>query len=700
MPATIFNSSKVKALKETLSLNGGADVISSTTDPTAVAVDALRGSLLLNTSNGEIYRKLDDGSTTNWQIVGSSGASGINYIENPIAEANTAGWATYADAAASRPVDGTGGSANVTWTRTTSLPLRGIGSFLFTKDAANRQGQGVSYDLTIDSADQARVLQISFDYEIASGTYSGGTPSTDSDLIVYFYRTTATGRLIEPSVIKLDGGVSGVKYSYRGEIQADSDATGYRLIIHVATTSASAYTVKMDNFVVGPSKNVAGSITTAQVQYVPTLTSSGGGSITLNATGSSAPDGFWRRDGQFLEGQVSFRNGSGGSATGTAGTVRIGLPSGYVPDTARMTTAVASIRADGFASMGTTTDIEGTVIVNSAGYFTVYFQGGTSLLALSDITANYIFTAYFRYPVVGWGATATLGQDADTRVVAMSARPATPTGGLGSGVGGTAITSWGTAVLDTHGGLSGGTYTVRVGGVYQIEAQTTQNATYANGNVALTAIRINGTEVAENRDIADGTEGGTLVTKVSYTAFLTAGTTIDVYTRNQGTTPSYASGTTFHQFDVIRLSGPAQVAASEVIACKLRLPSNQAVSGSSATLDLSTVVFDSHGGADTANDRYRVPAPGYYRVSCGIIGSSLTSGSIVSILITVNGTSRCTRSQFAVSTGEVCVVAEDVFLLNSGDLVAVTVGSTDTSWTVTGGTEADSSFAIQRVGGI
>jgi len=146
-------------------------------------------------SDGFLYQQNDDGTETK---VGE-GAGGINYIENPDAESSTAGWATYADAAASRPVDGTGGSPNVTWTRSTSSPLRGVASFLFTKDAANRQGQGASYDLTIDSADQARVLQISFDYEIASGTYSGGTSSTDSDLIVYIYRTTATGRLIEPS---------------------------------------------------------------------------------------------------------------------------------------------------------------------------------------------------------------------------------------------------------------------------------------------------------------------------------------------------------------------------------------------------------------------------------------------------------------------------------------------------------------------
>ena len=70
------------------------------------------------------------------------------------------------DTAGANPVDGTGGSANVTWTRTTTNPLAGDGSVL-TKDAVNRQGQGVSYDFTIDRADRNKQLAIEFDVEIS-----------------------------------------------------------------------------------------------------------------------------------------------------------------------------------------------------------------------------------------------------------------------------------------------------------------------------------------------------------------------------------------------------------------------------------------------------------------------------------------------------------------------------------------------------
>ena len=79
-------------------------------------------------------------------------------------EKNANGTTAYADAAGTRPVDGSGGAPTLSCTRTTSSPIDGDGSLLITKDAANRQGQGCSIQFTIDSAYKAKVLQIEFDY--------------------------------------------------------------------------------------------------------------------------------------------------------------------------------------------------------------------------------------------------------------------------------------------------------------------------------------------------------------------------------------------------------------------------------------------------------------------------------------------------------------------------------------------------------
>lgn len=71
----IWFGSKVKSLKSILSLNGGAELHSGTVDPTSVAVDATKGSLYLNTSNGFLYRKTDAGSTTNWSDLSAGGGA-------------------------------------------------------------------------------------------------------------------------------------------------------------------------------------------------------------------------------------------------------------------------------------------------------------------------------------------------------------------------------------------------------------------------------------------------------------------------------------------------------------------------------------------------------------------------------------------------------------------------------------------------
>jgi len=69
MPAVIFSGTKVKALKKTLDLFGGAQILSISVDPTAVATDATIGSIGIHETTGEHYKKLDSGTTTNWAVI-------------------------------------------------------------------------------------------------------------------------------------------------------------------------------------------------------------------------------------------------------------------------------------------------------------------------------------------------------------------------------------------------------------------------------------------------------------------------------------------------------------------------------------------------------------------------------------------------------------------------------------------------------
>ena len=205
------------------------------------------------------YGDADQALTTNgagalsWStITAEAGGTGKNYISNPDGNTAITYWGVYADAAAETPADGTSGSATVTITRNTTTPLSGAGDILITKDAANRQGEGVQTDFTIDNADKGQKLLISFDYT-TSANYA------DDDVGIFIYDVSNS------SLTRVNGeglkAVSGTGKHY-AQFQAASDSTSYRLIFHVASTNASAYTINLDTVSVGPSKITHGAMVT------------------------------------------------------------------------------------------------------------------------------------------------------------------------------------------------------------------------------------------------------------------------------------------------------------------------------------------------------------------------------------------------------------------------------------------------------
>lgn len=190
---------------------------------------------------------IDDG--TNLSELGSGGQGGINYVDNYNLKLNDDGYSTYADAAGVNAVDGTGGTANITFARNTSTPLRGDADGLLTKDAADRQGEGVSYDFTIDDADKAKKLTISFDYLVS-------TDYADDDIRVAVYDVT------NAQLIRVNGEdlkAKSLPGKHYAQFQTASNSTSYRLILHISSTNASAYTVNVDNVTVGPREVAYGS---------------------------------------------------------------------------------------------------------------------------------------------------------------------------------------------------------------------------------------------------------------------------------------------------------------------------------------------------------------------------------------------------------------------------------------------------------
>lgn len=546
-----------------------------------------------------------------------------NFILNSRAEISTFGYTTYADAAGTAPVDGTGGSPTVTWTRTTSSPLSETASFLFTKDAANRQGQGVSYDFTINRADQAKVCRIDFDYEVASGTYA------DGDLTVWLYDVTNGGAPIQPSASSILNAI-GPQKKQPLSFQTNSNSTSYRLIIHVASTSASAYTVKFDNVSVVRESIAYGNY----AGYLGQLTTTG--SWTTNTTYVGH---YWRTAEGTLKGEVTVSlAGAPNSAQLT-----VNLPSGLSTDTTRMSEASQLL--------GAGQDIDSGVgrfqvqpLYESATQIGLYYANDTGSGATRLVSAGITQAApqtfasgdriSFRYevPIVGWSSSVQLSSDADTRVVA--AKYSLTSDETTAANADHIMTNFTTKVIDTHGAMSSSRFTAPVPGIYKVRCKAlTTSVSWTTSDLPSMYLAKNGSTQVEFlwrfKVEAAFTErffmsGETIVQ-------LNAGEYVEINIRNavSGTVPVIVAGLSF--FEVERISGPAQIAASEEVNAKRYSSSTAAVYNSATTVAWTTSEYDSHGGFGTSSV-YTVKTPGKYQVTAKVHLASVSASAVERIM--------------------------------------------------------------------
>lgn len=146
----------------------------------------------------------------------------------------------------SAPVNGTGGTpVGLTLTRNTTAPLTGIADFILSKDAANREGLGVSTDFTIDRIDEGNDLQISFEYMASSGMVLGNS----SDITMWMYDITNAVLIPIVPTREIAGPVSSVKM-FVGTFTSSPTSLNYRLIFHVSTTSTTAWDFEFDEVIV------------------------------------------------------------------------------------------------------------------------------------------------------------------------------------------------------------------------------------------------------------------------------------------------------------------------------------------------------------------------------------------------------------------------------------------------------------------
>ena len=665
---TITNVSLTTGVTGVLPLaNGGSNANLTASNGAVVYSSASALALSSVGTSGQVLTAVGAGAPI-WQTPSSGG---VNYLTaNPNAEVDTTGWATYADAAQATPVNGTGGSPTVTWTRSTSSPLRGVGSFLFTKDAANRQGEGVSYDFTIDSADQAEVLSISFDYAVNSGTYATG------DMAIYIYDVT-NGVVIQPAGYTIENIITGLGEPKNGvTFQTAVNSTSYRLILHVASTSASAYTVKFDNFVVGPQSSVSAPAVTDWTTFTPT------GAFASNVTYT----GRWRRVGDSMEVEASLAF----SGTTTASGFSLNMPSGFSIDSSKLSSTTSRVAALGSAmsrDAGVANYVMG-VYYQSVTSVEVWYDGSTNLGQVNN-TTPYTFNSgdflsiHFVAPITGWSSNVQMSSNSDTRVVACRVNLTTAQTGVTSKIIPFNITDF-----DTHGMHNGsGRITAPVPGFYRVSGWTIVSALDGTTNTSLQVYKngVSQDQVFGARLTGGATTDGTL--SVVDVIQCNAGDYLELFVQGDASFDISSVGTRT-AMAVERLTGPSQIAASETVACKYT--SSTTSMGTSATVLVQpTKVYDTHNAYNTSTGAFSCPIAGKYRVTGYYESTAGASATVVN-----NGCLLHARKNAAGEAKQV-----DIFVYQvTGVSLNVSLGGSCTFDCVAGDTLDIAAFRSSNVG--
>ena len=527
--------------------------------------------------------------------------------ENNYVSPSLSNWRTYNDGDSNVPLDGTGGSPNVTFVRDSSAPLNSTGDYRFTKGgSASRRGQGVSVDFTVENRHLGKVLQVVFDYELVAGTL------TTDDLRLYVVQDpNGTPVLVEPVNTTLQGTVSGYGSTcHVATFQTHVSLKTYRLCLHVRSTSALDYTVDFANFRVGEPAVSTGAIITDWASYTPSTT-------RANTNNRSF---FYRRNGSNVQISFGWQYTSGASSVSTCLLTDV-FPPGLTLDLNRIAPATSTGGNYSRYHIGSLflNDYGVNNFIGSIVWDTNQNPDQLGFVAPGwSGSADDNISGWIECPIVGWGSSVAMSSDVgDSRVVAAKYNNTTS----GATTSTTQPIHWGTREYDTHNavtiGIAGSTwasgsawkFTAPVNGYYRVTISCSTNS--APGGIA---IWINNSRVGYLTYVAASNGSGTFQ--------LNAGDIIDA--RADVTVTTDSGSTRF--ISIERVSAGSQVlAASETVACSYYSAATQ--TSLTSQINFGTRVYDTHGAVTTGSSwRFTAPMSGKYLVT-GFIGTDSTVSS-------------------------------------------------------------------------
>lgn len=321
-----------------------------------------------------------DTAANNWAVTKTT---------NSNAEVSVGDWAAYADAAATSPVDMTGGTPNTAIARTTASEINGTGSFEVTiSSGATRQGEGVSCLVNVPTAYRNRNLTLEFPFTL-SGTV------TEDDLRLFVYDVTNSVVITPFTGGKLLGSAGTARCSF----PVSSNTAQIRVGVHIArSVNTGAVTFIFDDVNLSPVTSALGVAGSDWFSYTPTFT--GFGTVSTSS--------FWyRRIGDSIEISGKWTDG-----TPTAVEARISLPSSLLIDS----TKVPAIKGIGNVYQGQNGAAAGYVLAEpNVSYMTFGYQG-TSNTGLTKINGSAGFGVGVEnslqavVPISGWSSNVSMAE--------------------------------------------------------------------------------------------------------------------------------------------------------------------------------------------------------------------------------------------------------------------------------------------------
>jgi len=533
-------------------------------------------------------------------MLGSGGDAGINYISNSQFESDVSDWT---------------GDTNLIISHETVNPLRGDGSLKINKGAVDASTQTVSSLLfTVDDADLAKILTISFDKDFSDANYNDG----DAKITI---TQDPSGT---PSVISMNGeDIAGGTSVHYARFQTDSTIKDYRLDIEWVSASADAVEVLIDNVTIAPQVINQGAI---KIDMEDRTDYANANLLPVNGGSLVGTYAYYEvgRDADEILIRARFNTSVAGSG---AGVVEFPVPDGLSAITNYQNIGVSQcfnvnftagnqFRTAGTAMVG----LQGMAIVNqgSGGFST-----GAIFLGSSQVYLQ------VRFKIQGWSSQANMSSDFGGREIST-----TVTAGTGQVLGNNVYTT-----IDFTGvahdsvsaaNLTGNYIEVKETGYYDSSALVTYNSNGAGAR--LFRFAFDGVGDNANQSARLGTTSiNPDYQEISFTSkYIERGTQVSVEVfQNTGGALTLQS---FNNLTLAKRATPQTSLESETVAARYRSDSGQNFSsGSYQVVNYEDIDYDSHGGYNTSTGVYTFTRSGKFLSSAklALVGLNAETGDMI-----------------------------------------------------------------------